>query len=83
MGMHDSSRCRRRWSLLFWCSVGYNLTLLSVTHETFDKVHVLCNDGIIYAMIMEVSEERGPRWVNASGCEAFLCVVAHVSDMDE
>jgi hypothetical protein len=81
--MGDPSTCRRRWSPLFWCSVGRSLTLLSVTHETLDKVHVLCNDGIIYAMTMEVSEERGPRWVDASGCEPFLCVVAHMSDMDE
>jgi hypothetical protein len=56
---------------------------LSFTHETFDKVHVLCDDGLIDTMVLEVSEERDPRWVDARRCEAFLCVVAHMSDMDK
>jgi len=34
-------------------------------------------------MVLEVSEKRVPRWVDASGCEALLRVVAHMSNMDE
>lgn len=83
MGMRDSSRCRWWRGLLLWSSVGCSFTLLSFTHETFDKVHVLRNDGLIDTMVLEVSEKRVPRWVDASGCEALLRVVAHMSNMDE
>ena len=83
MGMRDSSRCRWRRGFLLWSSVGSSFTLLSFTHETFDKIHVLINDGLIDTMFLEISEERVPRWVDASRCEAFLRVVAHMSNMDE
>jgi hypothetical protein len=83
LGMRDSSGCRWRRGLLLWSSVGCSFTLLSFTHETFDKVHVLRNDGLIDTMALEVSEERIPRWVDASRCEAFLWVVAHMRNVDE
>ena len=81
--MRKSSRCRWRRALLLWSSIGCAFSLLGVTHETFDKVHVLLNDGLIDTMALEVAEERVPRWVDARRCEAFLCIVAHVCDMDE
>jgi hypothetical protein len=34
-------------------------------------------------MGLEVTEERDPRWVDARRCEPFLCIEAHVSDMDK
>jgi len=81
--MCRSSRCGWRRALLLWSSIGWGFSLLGITHETFDKVHVLFNDSLINTMFLEVAEERVPRWVDARRCEAFLCIVAHVGDMDE
>ena len=44
--------------LLPRCSVGCVFTLLCVTHEGFDKVHVLCNDSFIDAMRLNLSKEN-------------------------
>jgi hypothetical protein len=67
-----SSRCWRWWFLLLWSSVGYNSTLLGATDEALDEIHVLCNDRLIDAMLVEVIEESHPRRVDARRCEAFL-----------
>jgi hypothetical protein len=66
-------------------SVGstYGFTILRATDETLDKVHVLCNNCLIDAMGLKITEESNPRWVDARRCKAFLCIITHVGDMDE
>ena len=45
--MQRKPRYGRGRCLLPRSSVGCVFTLLSVTHEGFDRVHVLCNDSLI------------------------------------
>ena len=72
--MRRSSTCWWRWFLLLWSSVSsaYSVTFLGATDETLDEVHVLCNDCLIDAMGLEITEESNPRWVDARRCKAFL-----------
>ncbi len=79
--MPGSSRCWRRRFLLLWSSVDF--TVLGATDKTLDEVHVLCNDCLINAMGLEITEECSPGWVDARRCEAFFWIVAHVGDMDK
>jgi hypothetical protein len=68
--MPRSSRCWWRRFLLLWSSV--SRTILGATDETLDEVHILCNDCLIDAMGLEITEESNPRWVDARRCKAFL-----------
>lgn len=83
--MPRSSTCWRRRFLLLWSSVSrtHNFTLLGPTDEALDEVHVLCNDCLINAMGLEITEESNPRWVDARRCKTFLWIITHVGDMDE
>jgi len=81
--MCHSSRCGRGRLFLLGPTIRRAITLLGITHETLDKIHVLCDDCLINTMRLEVTEEGNPRWVDASRCEAFLSIIAHVCDMNE
>ena len=58
-------------------------TLLSVTHEGFDRVHVLCNDSLIDVIRLKVSKESKPGWVYTRRREPSLRIVAHMLDVHE
>ena len=74
---------RRGWGRFFLprFSVGYVFTLLSVTPEGFDKVHVPCNDSLIDARL-KVKESK-PGWVYTRRGEPFLRIIAHMGDVHE
>lgn len=72
----------RRW-LLLRSPIGCGSALLGVTHEAFDEIHVICNDGLIDAMGLEPSDESHPGRVYTGRSEAFLCIIAHMSDVHE
>ena len=83
--MRRSSTHWRRRLLLLWSSVSstYRFTLLGATDEALDEVHVLCNDCLINAMGLQITEESNPRWVDTGRCKAFLWIVTHMGNMDE
>jgi hypothetical protein len=81
--MLRSTRRGRRRSLLPRTPIAHGVTLLGATHEAFNEVHVLCNDGLIDAMCLKVSEESNPRRVYTGRCEAFLRIIAHMGDVHE
>src|SRR6266702_6068734 len=81
--MQRSPRRGRRRRLLPRSPIGCGFTLLGVTHEAFDEVHVLCNDSLIDAMGLKVSKESHPGRVYTGRCEAFLRIIAHMSDVHE
>ena len=76
-------RCGRGRCLLPRSSVGCVFTLLSATHEGFDKVDVMCNDSLIDVIRLKVSKESKPGWVYTRRREPFLHIVAHMVDVHE
>lgn len=85
MSCNIAPRRGRRWFLLLgcWRRRGDRSSLLCVSYEIFDEVHVLIDELVVDAVRLEVGQEGVPGGVDAGGDKAVLGIVAHVPHVGE